>query len=251
MKRNVVLVLMALFLLVNVTGALAQEGKTGLAATPEATPEATAEATPEATAEAELSVSEIFAGLPQQRADDGGFVVGELDAPITIVEFTDFACPHCQSYRLVIDEVIRQYVAEGKAKFELRILPTAGGQLTYYAGLLAECSNHQRVGTFWQTYETLYDYAANGEYDAQIGQRLTDEFELNYDKLVKCAESAQQVLKDVTLAQQVGIGGTPAVLVRYDDGEAEFVTLEGRTYNQGGVAFEVLAQVIEAANDPG
>lgn len=235
-KRFSVLVLVTLLLLLGAASVLAQDG------TPEVTPEATVEDT--------RSLSEIFASLPQSRAVDGGFVVGQPDAPITVIEFSDFACPHCQNYRPVIDQVIQQYVADGKAKFELRILPTAGGQLSYYAAQVMECSNHQRVGTFWQSYELLYDYAANGEYDENIGQRLSDHFELKYDKILNCVGSAQQVAKDTALAMAVGVMGTPAVLVRYGDGDPEFVTLEGREYSQGGVAFEVLAQVIEAANAP-
>lgn len=252
MKRNVVFVLVVLLLLALIPNVFAQEGKSGLAATPEATAEATAEATieatPEATAEAELSLTDIFASLPQSRTEDGGFVVGEPDAPITIVEFSDFACPHCQSYRPVIEQVIRQYVATGQAKFELRILPTAGGQLTYYVGLLTECATHQRQGAFWESYETLYGLATTGQYDSDIAQRLADALDLDATKLQTCVQTAKQTLKDMTLAQQVGVGGTPAVLVRYGDGEPEFITLDGRTYDQGGVAFAVLAQVIEAAN---
>gem|GEM_PF-6126817 len=51
--------------------------------------------------ETEPTISEIFASLPQSRTEDGGFVVGKPEAPITIVEFVDYACPHCQTYRPV------------------------------------------------------------------------------------------------------------------------------------------------------
>jgi hypothetical protein len=61
--------------------------------------------------------------------------------------------------------------------------------------------------------------------------------------------AAGQVDRDTNFAFASGVMGTPAVLVRYG-GEAQFVTLEGRQYSQGGVPFEVLAQVIDAANAP-
>ncbi|MCZ2098488.1 MAG: DsbA family protein, partial [Anaerolineae bacterium] len=115
------------------------------------------EATPEATeAAAPVTLTDVFASLPQTRLPDGGFVVGEPDAPITIVEFLDYACPHCQDYRPVIDQVIMDYVAAGAAKYEVRIFPTAGGPVTYLVGQFLECAEEQRAGTFWDAYELLY-----------------------------------------------------------------------------------------------
>ena len=47
-----------------------------------------------------------YSGIPQTRSDDGAFVLGEADAPITIVEFADFLCPHCQTYHATMQKVI-------------------------------------------------------------------------------------------------------------------------------------------------
>lgn len=193
------------------------------------------------------SLSEIFASLPQSRTEDGGFVIGEENAPITIVEFADFACPHCQTYRPIIEQVVVDYVATGQAKLELRIFPTAGGEYTYFAGQALECAQHQLPGTFWQSYELLYGYATDGAYDETIAQQVSDEYGLNYSKLLTCLEYAQQVLRDVALGQDSGVTGTPAVMVRFGDSAPEFIILDGVTYNRGGVSFDVLAQVIEAA----
>lgn len=237
MKRYLLIFAACALLLASVNAALAQAT-------------ATDEPTAEATAQAAESVTDIFARLPQTRTADGGFVVGAVDAPITIVEFADYACPHCQVYSATIEQVIQQYVATGQAKFELRLLPTAGGQLSYYVGQLLECTNHQRVGAFWQSYEYLFNLAETGQYDGNIAQRLVDAYGLNTDKLGTCLSTAGQVDRDTNFAFASGVTGTPAVLVRYGDGEPLYVTLEGRQYSQGGVPFEVLAQVIDAANAP-
>jgi protein-disulfide isomerase len=246
MKRYLlILAALALLLAVTVSAALAQA-----AATDEPAAAATDEPTAAATLEAVESVTDIFARLPQTRTADGGFVVGAASAPITIVEFADYACPHCQVYSSTMEQVIQQYVATGQAKFELRLLPTAGGQLSYYVGQLLECANHQRVGAFWQSYEPLFSLAETGQYDSNIAQRIVDAYSLNTDKLATCMTAAGQVDRDTSFAFASGVMGTPAVLVRFNDGEAQFVTLEGRQYSQGGVPFEVLAQVIDAANAP-
>ncbi|MGQ9910017.1 MAG: thioredoxin domain-containing protein [Candidatus Flexifilum sp.] len=71
----------------------------------------------------------LLASLPQSRTPDGGFVLGDPDAPITIIEFADWACPHCQDYHTTISALIADQVAAGRAAFEFRILPTAGRDL--------------------------------------------------------------------------------------------------------------------------
>ncbi len=230
MKRPVLLLLLSLLMLIGAPSLLAQE------------------ATPEATPEAQPTLSEIFASLPQTRLDDGGFVVGEPTAPITIIEFADYACPHCQDYRPVIDQVIEDSVATGQAKYELRIFPTAGREHTYYVGQLVECAEEQRAGAFWQSYELLYDYATSGKYDDQIASRLAADLDLNEKELTTCAKTATQIDTDIALAQSLQVTGTPAVMVRVGDGDPHFITFNDRTYSAGGVPYDVLEHVIIAAN---
>ncbi len=237
MKRIAIL-LMTTCLLLSATTLLAQE------ATPEATPEPTAEAT----MDMEPTISEIFASLPQTRQEDGAFVVGQPDAPITVIEFIDYACPHCQAYRPVIDAVLMQYLPTGQMKYELRLFPTAGGQTSYFVDQFAECAEEQRAGTFWQAYDMLYQLATSGEYDLNAGKRMSSRFELDYDQMVACVDGAKQVGTDIQFGQDQGVTGTPAVMVRYADGAPQFITLGDRVYSAGGVPFEVLTQVIDAAN---
>jgi protein-disulfide isomerase len=223
---------LAILCLMNVSGLLAQ------ATTPEATPEAPPR------------LSDIFASLPQLRTEDGAFVVGEPDAPITIIDFTDFACVHCQDYRPTLDQIITDFVATGQAKFELRIFPTAGGEVTYFVGRLLECAAHQRAGAFWEGYELLYSYALNGDYDENVGRQLARDLDLNYSKLLTCVPDADQVETDMAFARDNGVGGTPGIMVRYGDDNPEFVRLNGQTYDRGGVPYEILEQTILAAHEP-
>lgn len=188
-----------------------------------------------------------FAELPQSRAEDGGFVLGNPDAPITIVEFADFACPHCQAYLPDITRFIKDYVVTGKARFEYRVFPTAGGQTSYYTGQLLECAEEQRTGAFWSGYKLMYDYAMSGRYNNEVAQLFAADLELDVDELLTCASSATQVEADGNFARQAGITGTPAVLVRYSDGTTQFITFNGRTYNSGGPSYSVLAAVADAA----
>lgn len=187
------------------------------------------------------------ASIPQSRGSDGAFVLGNPNAPITIIEFADFACSHCQQYHPTVTEFINNYVATGKAKFEYRVFPTAGGQLSYYTGQLVECAENQKAGSFWKSYNLMFNYAATGRYTQDVGRQLATDLGLNYADLLSCTSTATQVQTDINFGTQSGITGTPATMVRYGDGAAQFISYNGNTYNQGGAPYAVLAAVVDAA----
>ena len=81
-----------------------------------------------------------YSSIPQSRTADGAFVLGYEDAPITIVEFSDFTCPHCQQYAETIHRVIDEFVATGKAKLEYRMFPIVHPQYREFTAELAECA---------------------------------------------------------------------------------------------------------------
>lgn len=60
----------------------------------------------------------LLRGVPER-----GIVLGQADAPVTIVEFADLKCPSCRSYALGQQpQVVRELVRTGKANVELRLL---------------------------------------------------------------------------------------------------------------------------------
>ncbi|HYO88637.1 MAG TPA: thioredoxin domain-containing protein, partial [Candidatus Limnocylindrales bacterium] len=176
-----------------------------------------------------LDVSQI----PFSRGEDGAFILGDPDAPVTIIEFADFACPHCVDYERTIEQFITQYVATGQARLEYRMFPTAGGDLTRFAGQIAECADQQRPGAFWEAYVLLYQMARTGQYNQDLGQKVATQLDLNYAEILNCSTTAQQVATDVAFGRARSISGTPAVMVRFGDGAAQYITINGQTYDRG------------------
>ena len=139
---------------------------------------------------------------------------------------------------------------EGRARLESRVFPTAGGQQTAVAAAAAECADEQVAGAFWQARELLFAYAMAGQYDITFLDRLNNDLALDDVTLLTCLNDAEQIVRDVTFGRELGVRGTPAVLVRYGDGPAQFIELDGRTFDMGGPPFEVLAAVVEQAEQP-
>ena len=185
-----------------------------------------------------------FSKLSPTRRADGGFVIGSADAPVTIVEFADYACSHCITYKPQMDKFIQDYVATGKAKYEYRSYPTSGGQMTVFASQVAECIDTLKPGAFWTTSELMFQLASTGRYGQDMGRIAAQQAGVDYAKVLDCQRTATQVQKDIEVGNTLGVGGTPAVAVRYGDGQLQWISLGGQTYNQGGVPLSVLQQVV-------
>ena len=184
-----------------------------------------------------------FAELHHERRPDGGFVLGDPDAPITIVEFADFLCPFCQSYKPTMNEFVREQVVTGRARYEYRMLPTQ--QQSSYLGQLAECAAEQREAGFWYAYDELFAMASSGSIDRDaVGRDLANRLDINYTELLTCSQDAEQVFTDQELGRNNDVTGTPAVRMRINNGALQVVA-PGR--EGGPVPLAELIAVVEMA----
>jgi protein-disulfide isomerase len=190
-----------------------------------------------------------YENIVQERLPDGGFVIGNPEAPITVVEFADFACPHCQNYALEMKRFVDEYVATGKARYEYRMF-ISGADPTYgtYTAQLAECANEQREGAFWPAHDVLFEMGrTQGRFNDQTARRLADRLNLNYSNLLACAQNAKQHETDVRLGLSLNIQSTPTLMVRFGNSTPQFISVGPQTYNRGGVPYEILRLVVEGA----
>ena len=220
-----------------------------------ATPDApSTEATAEATSETPMATYENpYADIPFSRTEDGAPVLGNPDAPITIIEFADFACPYCQRYEPTMQQFIKEFVVTGRAKYEFRVFPTAGGRMTVFVGSIASCFEDQQAGVFWPLHDLLYAHAEAEIYNEDMLKAMATVFNLNFEDALTCIGDrgkALQVETDVQLGHSLGVGGTPAIRVRYkghNDEQAQSLIVDGQSHDQGGPPLSVLKQAVEDA----
>lgn len=188
-----------------------------------------------------------YAEIPHTRLSDGGFVLGDPEAPVTVVEFADFACPHCQEYSATIGRFIQDYVATGKAKLEYRMFISGADPVNgTYTAQLAECAAEQKEGGFWEAHDILFELGRRGRFNATTARSLADRMSLDYSALLSCAQDAGQYNKDVQMGESLGIQSTPSIMVRLGDRQPQFINSGGRAWDRGPVPYELLQAVVES-----
>lgn len=177
------------------------------------------------------------------RLEDGGFVLGLPTAPITVVAFEDYACPHCQTYEDTIQRIIETYVMTGQARFEYRFFLTVDARTGGRISKLAACVGELAEDQFWAGHRFLYQRARDGRlYDDDTARLLAAETGLDYRSLSRCLLRVRQVAIDSELAWSIGAPGTPSVALRYPDGRLLFL---------GGAPgyARIIAEIEKAAGD--
>lgn len=166
-------------------------------------------------------VDKLLADIPQS-----GNILGQPDAPVTLVEFADLQCPACQqASETIIPDVINGPVKDGTAKYEFNNWPILGQDSVIAAKAALAASEQDRLQQFVENF-----YANQGPENSGY---VTDDF------LNDIAEKAgipdidkwqadrdlpkwDQVLLDIdNEAVGAGFSGTPSFAIRNDDGSLE------------------------------
>lgn len=167
------------------------------------------------------SAARDYSTVQKARQADGGFVLGAESAPVTIVAFEDFLCGHCQRYKAIVDQLIDEYVMKGLARFEYRFTPVVHPAYSRVTAQLTECADTLRPGAFWHAHDVMYDIASARQYSDNSSRLFAEQMDLPYADLLACSSDAAQVDKDLQLANQLSVTGTPTVFVRYGGGDPQ------------------------------
>jgi protein-disulfide isomerase len=159
-------------------------------------------------------VEETAPGSPEEptRFDistDDDPSLGPKDAPITIVEFSDFRCPYCGVFHQeTFSDLMATY--PDQIHFVYRDFPVVGG---FEAALAAECANEQ--GAFWEYHNLLF----SGEYpnlDRDAYAAYAEKLDLDVEDLLACVDEeryGEEVEADARYASGLGITGTPTFFI--------------------------------------
>lgn len=155
--------------------------------------------------------------------DDDPFF-GAEDAPITIVEFSDFYCSFCGRFADQTLPRLREEYGD-RIRFVYRDMPIIGGQVSVQAAIAANCAENQ--GKFWEFHDALF--ANNGARDRAAFVSFASEMGMDTAAFETCLDDramADEVTLDLLDGQALGITGTPAFYIngRFVSGAQPFET---------------------------
>jgi protein-disulfide isomerase len=154
----------------------------------------------------------IYLLPPALKVDyDPARVRGAADAPITIVEFSDFQCPYCEQAYFMMKALLEKY--SGKIKMAYRDLPLEEVKNDFHgAAVASRCAGEQ--GKFWEYHDLLFENQE--EYGAGAFESFAASLQLDTDKFSACLKSDKYmplVKKDLEEAVRLGATGTPAFYI--------------------------------------
>lgn len=173
-----------------------------------------------------LESTNDYSDVHQERTEDGGYILGDPDAPITIIAFEDFLCPHCQEYEeTTLGRFIEEQVLTGKARFEYRFMPAIDPTYSFLVANMVECSETLDPGSFWTAHDIMFQLATQRRFGADTSTLFADAMGLNETALLDCAMSGDhQIDVDRKYGEELGVRGTPTVFVRYGNGDPELLS---------------------------
>ena len=190
-------------------------------------------------ATAQATTAKIRAVSPNEH------ILGNPNAQVIIVEYSDTECPYCKQFQTTLHQVITDYGASGEVAWVYRYMPIA--QLhprSEKEAESAECAS-QLGGetTFWKYLDEVYATTpSNNGLDPAELPKIAADVGLNVGDFNNCLNSgknAQMIQADVSEAEAAGGNGTPfSVLINTKDGS--------QTPLEGAYPYAQLKPIIDA-----
>ncbi|MBI2670173.1 MAG: DsbA family protein [Candidatus Yanofskybacteria bacterium] len=145
--------------------------------------------------------------------EDNDAVLGNPDAPVTLVEFGDYQCTFCTKFFNETEPtLIDKYVKTGKLKIVFRDL-AINGRESQNAAEAAECAGEQEK--YWEYHDRLYSERRGynvGVFKKDNLIKFASDLGLDAEQFSSCYESGkyrQEIAKDSQDAARLGARGTP------------------------------------------
>lgn len=139
--------------------------------------------------------------------------LGHADAPIRIIEFTDYECPYCTRFHASTFKRLRSdFIDEGKVRYEIRDLPLPDHLDSRTAAHATYCALEQ--GRYWEYRDALV--AVGSTVGPERLSRLAASINLKLQLFSKCMASGQfydLIDADIALAKEARITGVPTFVI--------------------------------------
>lgn len=172
-----------------------------------------------------------------RRIDGDPTAIGDVDAPVVLIEYADYRCPYCGVYaRDTLPTIIQDYVDAGQVRVEWRDVPIFGDE-SFDTAVAARAAGEQ--GLFWEYSNAVFAYDGSGRQDLPRERLVEIATEIGVPDITAFTAALDSpalidlVTADLQEAQSIGVQSTPTFIV-------------GQTPIMGAQPLEAFRQVIEA-----
>ncbi len=171
--------------------------------------------------------------LTREISVDNDPIIGNPDAPITIIEFSDFQCPFCaRFYTQTLPLIHEEYIEPGKVKLVFRDYPIQSIHPNALpAAVASECANEQ--GKFKEMHDMLFEN--QNEWSRQetanalsLFSQYATKIQLGQEAFDSCLTNGkyiEEIKKDLIDGRNYGVSGTPGFFIGND--QIGYVELKG------------------------
>jgi protein-disulfide isomerase len=169
------------------------------------------------------------------------YSLGAANAPVTLVEFTDYQCPFCRRFQAEDwPELKRNYIDTGKVRFIVRDLPLSFHSNARPAAEAAHCAGEQ--GHFWPMHQGLLGQSADlSPHGLEVRASALGLDMPRFRACIAANKYEGAIAANAAQADALGIHGTPAFVV----GAAPHGKLDG-VLLEGALPYDTFRMVLEA-----
>lgn len=199
-------------------------------------------------------LKEKVAGLEQKLADSQPkaapislavsekMALGNADAKIAILEFSDYECPFCaKHYKNVLPKLRERYIDKGTVKYLMKDFPLEFHAHAKKASLATRCAGEQEQ--YWPMHDAIFE--AKGQVTDELVADVAKRHKLNELALKQCMADPARLAKvesDIAMGSRLGVNGTPAFLI----GKIKDKQLVDYKRFDGVQSFETFASMIDS-----
>jgi protein-disulfide isomerase len=184
-------------------------------------------------------IGTIIPITPDPRPMANANTMGDPNAPVKIVEYSDFQCPICLNfYQQVEPQIVTEYISTGKIFFTYRSMGDWIGSESVAAAEAAYCAGDQNK--FWEYHDILFTNWTGenvGDFRSRRLIAFAENLGLDMNAFRSCFNShkySQKVSQDRADGEKAGVAGTPTFF------------MNGTKYD-GAPAYSPLKAAIDAA----
>ncbi len=152
---------------------------------------------------------------------DDDHIRGNKNAPVTLIEYSDFQCPYCGAFEPTLESVMTKY--KDQVRLVYRHFPLSFHPNALPAAIASECASEQ--GKFWEFHDAMFKNqdALNDDFY----KKLAGDNKLNVTKFNDCFSNKKyekKIQDEAAAGGAAGVNGTPGTFVIGKDGSATPIT---------------------------